>query len=108
MRQRSAIRKFTDFVLDDGQTLFISANGFVRYPIALTLLATAIYMLNFVPHMNTYHAFAYVALAGAYAREITAGLAVAFVLFAFVKFLSTLPLLLALAIVVVVLAAFGV
>ena len=108
MRQRSAIRKFTDFILDDGQTLFISAKGFVRYPIAITLIATATYMLNFMPQVDPHHALAYVALSGVYAREITAGLAVAFVLFAFVKFLATLPLLLAAAIVVVVLAAFGI
>lgn len=108
MKQQSAARKLTDFILGDGQTLFISANGFVRYPIAITLLSAAVYLLNFVPHANPYHALVYVLLAGVYAREVTGGLAVAFALFAFVKFLATLPLFLAVGIVIIVLAAFGI
>lgn len=108
MKQRSAARKFADFVLDDGQTLFITAKGPVRYAIALTLAATAVYLLNFVPHFSPNYAAAYVLLAGVYAWEVSAGLAFAFAIFALLKFLGALPFLFALALIAIVLAAFGI
>lgn len=108
MATQSASRKFAAALRYDAQTLFITSKPMLRYAIAFALVSVAAYMLKFQPHLDVTHAYAYLAFAGVYAREISLGLAVMAVIFGIFKLLALLPLGVAIVVVAVAILYAGV
>lgn len=77
--------------LTEAQTLFVTAKPQVRYPLAVLFASIAAYMMLFVPHADMNYVLGYAAIAGLYAWEISAALAVMFALLGFFKLLAMLP-----------------
>lgn len=107
MSDRIDSRKLTDIMLDDAQTLFVTSKPAIRYSIATALAAAGGYMFLHSPPFDMTYALVYAMIAGVYAWELSAGLFVMLAIFAIFKFLATLPLAVALLVVIVACAFIG-
>lgn len=107
MSDRTDSRKLTDILLDDAQTLFVTSQPAIRYPIAVAMAFVAGYMFTHSPPFDMTYALAYLMVAAVYAWEVSAGLFLMLAIFGIFKFLATLPLALALVIVIVACAFIG-
>ncbi|HYD18868.1 MAG TPA: hypothetical protein VEF76_10355 [Patescibacteria group bacterium] len=107
MTEAANTSKVADLVFYHGQTLFMTASPFVRYPIALTLAAVGAYMFIHSPPFAMSSALVYALVAGVYAWELSAALTIMAVIFCLFKLLAMLPLLAAIAVVIVACAFIG-
>lgn len=107
MGERRNSRKLTDILLDDGQTLFVTSTPVIRYPIALALAAAGGYMFLHSPPFDMGYALVYAMIAAVYAWELSAGIMIMLAIIGIFKFLATLPLAVALVLVIVACAFIG-
>ncbi len=107
MSDRRDSRKLTDILLDDAQTLFVTSAPAIRYPIALALASAGGYMFIHSPPFDMTYALVYAMIAAVYAWELSAGLVMMLAIIGIFKFLATLPLAVALVVVIVACAFIG-
>lgn len=107
MGNRSDSRKLTDILLDDAQTLFVTSTPLIRYPIAAAVAAAGGYMFLHSPPFDMTYALVYAMIAAVYAWELSAGVMIMLAIFGIFKFLATLPLAVALVIVIIACAFIG-
>lgn len=101
MSDRSESRKRTSNLMDDAQTLFLTSRPAIRYPIAIVLAGTAAYIFAHSPPLDMTYALVYLMVAAVYAWEVSAGLFLMLAIFGIFKFLATMPLAVALVVVII-------
>lgn len=105
--QTSSVKK-SSLLMQDAQTLFLTAAPHIRYSIAITLLMVVAAMVCFVPHFDVNYAYAYAFIAGVYGWELSLGMVVMAGIVGVFKLLALLPLGIAIPVVICVLIFAGV
>lgn len=105
--QISSVKK-SSLLMQDAQTLFITAAPHIRYSIAITILLSVWGMLCFLPHFDVTYAYAYAAIAAVYGWELSIGVVLMAGIIGVFKMLALLPLGIAIPVVIGVLIFAGV